>query len=101
MVPVNLWWPYKNFRTVLAAELGLLLILACTGCPRVVESPTPKAAQPFGPLVFRVQTLPFRYERGETGAAWPVETTGGGVGIMDYDGDGRLDLFFAQGGPLR
>jgi hypothetical protein len=51
-------------------------------------------------LRFRAQELPFRYERGETGAAWPVETTGGGVGILDYDGDGRLDLFFAQGGPL-
>jgi hypothetical protein len=38
--------------------------------------------------------------RGESGAAWPVETTGGGVGLLDYDGDGDLDLFFAQGVPL-
>ena len=52
-----------------------------------------------GPIAFREQELPFSYERGETGAAWPVETTGGGVGLLDYDGDGRLDLFFAQGGP--
>ncbi len=51
-------------------------------------------------LVFRAQELPFLYDRGETGSAWPVETTGGGVGLLDYDGDGRLDLFFAQGGPL-
>jgi hypothetical protein len=51
-------------------------------------------------LAFRLQELPFRYERGETGAAWPSETTGGGVGLLDYDGDGRLDLFFAQGGSL-
>lgn len=51
-------------------------------------------------LQFRVQELPFRYERGESGAAWPVETTGGGVGLLDYDRDGDLDLFFAQGVPL-
>ncbi len=44
--------------------------------------------------------MPFAYDRGVTGSAWPVETTGGGVGLLDYDGDGRLDLFFAQGGPL-
>jgi hypothetical protein len=64
--------------------------------PAVARS-APSAASP---LRFRVQELPFAYERGETGAAWPVETTGGGVGLLDYDGDGRLDLFFAQGGPL-
>jgi hypothetical protein len=52
-------------------------------------------------IVFRAQDLTFRYDRGETGAAWPVEVTGGGVGLLDYDGDGDLDVFFAQGGPLR
>ncbi len=81
-------------------------MLLASGCRQPSESARPSppwskaAPSAASPLRFRVQELPFTYERGETGAAWPVETTGGGVGLLDYDGDGRLDLFFAQGGPL-
>src|SRR5579864_3161422 len=67
------------------------------------SSAQPKSRVPplSGPaLVFRAQELPFRYERGDSGAAWPLEPTGGGVGLLDYDGDGDLDIFFAQGVPL-
>ncbi len=52
------------------------------------------------PIRFRPQSLDFAYDRGESGTAWPVETTGGGVGLLDLDGDGDLDIFFAQGTPL-
>ena len=84
------------------AALGLALLAFPIGCRKEPDrSASVKAVNEAAPLRFRAQELPFLYERGETGAAWPVETTGGGVGILDFDGDGRLDLFFAQGGPLR
>jgi hypothetical protein len=90
------------------AGAGVLVVssLFSTGCETQAErsSSAPvkeaRSAEAPAPLRFRTQELPFTYQRGETGAAWPVETTGGGVGLLDFDGDGRLDLFFAQGGPL-
>ncbi len=42
----------------------------------------------------------FVYFRGETGEYWLPEAQGGGVAWLDYDGDGRLDLFFTQGCQL-
>jgi enediyne biosynthesis protein E4 len=96
---VNLVWWETPPHAVLKAGLGVLILLT-TGCHHDKNRSAPLTVKPGGGFVFRAQELPFRYDRGETGAAWPVETTGGGVGLLDYDGDGRLDLFFAQGGAL-
>jgi enediyne biosynthesis protein E4 len=97
------------------AAAGALALATTFGCSRNESGPVAVSSaasiktaakadadrQPPAPaLAFRAQTLPFLYERGETGAAWPVETTGGGVGLLDFDGDGDLDIFFAQGVPL-
>ncbi|MCA9128432.1 MAG: CRTAC1 family protein [Planctomycetales bacterium] len=38
------------------------------------------------------------YENGQQGRALLVETIGGGGGWLDYDCDGRLDLYLNQGG---
>jgi enediyne biosynthesis protein E4 len=89
-----------RIRAMLRAGLGALIIV-CGGCREDPHLLAPKAQEPAGRLAFRAEELLFHYERGETGAAWPVETTGGGVGLLDYDGDGQLDIFFAQGGPLK
>ena len=44
--------------------------------------------------------IDFVHDSGLEGELWTVEITGAGVGILDYDGDGRMDLWLIQGGPL-
>ena len=39
----------------------------------------------------------FRNETSRTAQKYLIETMGGGVAMFDYDGDGRLDLFFVNG----
>jgi hypothetical protein len=87
-------------RAAIVIAMGISLSMN-VGCTKDKDRPTPKPIESAKPLVYREQDLPFEYDRGETGSAWPVETTGGGVGLLDFDGDGRLDIFLAQGGPLK
>lgn len=42
----------------------------------------------------------FRYDNGMTGEYWFPEIMGGGVALLDYDGDGLLDVYLVQGGAL-
>jgi tetratricopeptide (TPR) repeat protein len=44
--------------------------------------------------------LDFRYFNGETGFYHLIESMGGGVIAIDYDGDGWSDLYFPQGSRL-
>lgn len=44
--------------------------------------------------------LSFRFENGRTAARHLPETMGGGVGLLDFDGDGWLDVYCVQGGPF-
>ena len=45
--------------------------------------------------------LAFIYDNGHTSRRpTPPEATGGGVGLLDFDGDGWLDVYLTQGGPF-
>jgi enediyne biosynthesis protein E4 len=42
----------------------------------------------------------FKHENSATSSKYLIETMGGGVALLDYDKDGRLDAFFTNGAKL-
>ena len=71
-----------------------LLLFVCSIYPICVS----------GEIAFReVATeagVDFVHQSGAIGKRWTLEITGAGVGVLDYDGDGKLDIWVVQGGPL-
>src|SRR5207248_2279932 len=48
----------------------------------------------------RAGGLDFIYDNGHSPLRQMPETLGGGVGLLDYDGDGWLDVYLVQGGSF-
>lgn len=73
------------------------------GCSREQKAPTSLAeSQPTGG-VFIDRTpgsgIDFSYRNGDEAGNYSIlETLGGGIGLLDYDGDGLLDIFATGGG---
>jgi hypothetical protein len=53
------------------------------------------------PIHFRYQAIPFTLENSETERRYAPETMVGGVGAFDFDNDGDIDIFFANGADIR
>jgi hypothetical protein len=78
----------------LIAALLAVLSLAATQNTQPGAAHTPK-------IKFALQTLPFRLESDET-MQFPhaPATMAGGVAVLDYNKDGRPDIFFANGANI-
>jgi len=76
-----------------------LLQLFAGGLPLLCQAPAAPAPQT-SPIQFELQKIPFRLENDETPAKNAPEAMAGGVAIFDYNGDGRPDIFFANGANI-
>jgi hypothetical protein len=86
----------------------LLLLAAAAGCRRSeTAAPAAAAAPPVAPkppvLLFAEKAreigIDFVHVNGAAGKKWMPETMGGGVAVLDAEGDGRPDLLFVSGTP--
>lgn len=86
----NLYWS----KAVVIVSLGLTVIIA----PRLSAQSVATA----GHFIDATEKLGvhFRHQASTTSKKYLLETMGSGVALFDYDNDGRLDIFFANGAPL-
>jgi hypothetical protein len=52
------------------------------------------------PIRFRESSLPFVLENSPSAQKHLIETMPGGIAILDYDGDGRPDVYFTNGAEI-
>jgi hypothetical protein len=90
-------------RTNMNRRSFLTAVLAQSAGARLLGQTPGRAAAPALPVFVDVSGkcgVSFKNEASHTQAKYLVETMLGGVAMFDYNGDGRLDLFFVNGAAL-
>jgi enediyne biosynthesis protein E4 len=94
------------------AVIAVWTLTVLAGCNSRPATPPPATTAASVPVVLPSEPsryedvtdasgVTFIYRNGEEGDECTIlESLGGGLGLFDYDGDGRLDLFFPGGGKI-
>jgi enediyne biosynthesis protein E4 len=78
-----------------------LLLPALAGCRRAAGGAVGAAPAPVRFMDVAPEAgIHFRHTNGESGRSFIAETLGSGCAFLDYDGDGRLDLFLVNSSRL-
>jgi hypothetical protein len=84
------------------AGFAILLLVSAASPPKKILASEPAISAPAGLFVDATEKLGihFRHQASPTSKKYLLETMGSGVALLDYDNDGRLDIFFANGARL-
>jgi hypothetical protein len=88
----------RTLADVLTAEITAAT--AAIAQPPQTSATTPRRVVPLFRDDAEGAGLRFTFNNGATSHHQLPEASSGGVGLLDYDGDGRLDVYFVQGGTF-
>jgi hypothetical protein len=88
------------FVFVLNAHLPLRSQVPATETPPKRSAAATTAAGD-SPIRFVFQPIDFRLDSSETPERHAPETMAGGAAIFDFNNDGKLDIFFANGADIK
>ncbi len=76
-----------------------MMLVIAGGCRRPTGEPTATGPIALEDVSGRVG-INFRHTDGSSGRRYILEPMSAGLALFDYDGDGRIDIYFLNGAPL-